>query len=1028
MLFFQKVFQKRAKEGFAAPIIAVSTVAGSTSSGTLNGTRLTSLFYNPTGVTVDSSGNLYVSDTSNHRIRKITPDGIVSTFSGSSAGFVDGQVTVAKFNNPNGITIDSSGNLYIADRNNNRIRKIDTSGNVTTIAGSTYGFADGQGTNAKFAYPRGITIDSSGNLYVTDSNNHRIRKITPDGIVSTFSGSSAGFADGQGTVAKFNLPVGITIDSSGNLYVSDTSNHVIRKISPSGSVSTVAGFGTLGSTDGQGGSARFTNPQGVAIDNSGNLYVADTGNHKIRKIDTSKNVTTIAGSGTAGFADGQGTVAKFNGPIGITIDSSGILYIGDYNNNKIRKIGLTCGPGSQLSNGDCVSCAPGTYGIDGLSCTPCAAGKTSVAGSTLASACTSCAAGTSSAAGSTCSPCAAGTYSGVGSASCTPCAAGTTSVTGASTCTTCAAGRFSAAGASSCSICAAGTYSGAGAASCTPCAAGTTSVAGATSASACTTCTAGTFSAAGASSCSTCAAGTFSAAGSSSCSTCAAGRFSAAGASACSTCAAGTSSGAGASACTSCAAGSYSAAGASSCASCPTNATCPTTTDFTCNTGYTKSGSSCQQITCGVGKYVNGSICTDCTAGQFSSGGTATSCSSCAAGTFSGAGSGSCLSCAAGTFSGAGSGSCTSCAAGSYSGAGASSCTSCGSGSTSPAGSTSAAACSCSANSYMNNGQCITCPVGLVSPAGSTSAEACSCSANSYMNNGQCITCPVGLVSPAGSTSASACGCPTGQSSVTLNGVTKCVASCPTLTKPPMSQGSDKALLFALSNCAANTFNYNNNGVMQTTNPCTNSFYDFDKQACVNAVGTNPIGCSSSTVYDTATNACVPVRTIVKPGDPQLINTTGSPSQGDFTGCKTVDQGDCTILFKDSLGNPITANPCTANNQLYNFATKTCVAKTKKCCNYTDPVKAVADKSCAADTSLIITKNTALCPATSRTLCCNKAYATNTTCIRNKFWTPSYQFTAANRAKCATGFQDYTSDYQGMHLLNQKKAKMNRKI
>ena len=890
MLFFQKVFQKRAKEGFAAPIIAVSTVAGSTSSGTLNGTRLTSLFYNPTGVTVDSSGNLYVSDTSNHRIRKITPDG----------------------------------------------------------------------------------------------------------IVSTFSGSSAGFADGQGTVAKFNLPVGITIDSSGNLYVSDTSNHVIRKISPSGSVSTVAGFGTLGSTDGQGGSARFTNPQGVAIDNSGNLYVADTGNHKIRKIDTSKNVTTIAGSGTAGFADGQGTVAKFNGPIGITIDSSGILYIGDYNNNKIRKIGLTCGPGSQLSNGDCVSCAPGTYGIDGLSCTPCAAGKTSVAGSTLASACTSCAAGTSSAAGSTCSPCAAGTYSGVGSASCTPCAAGTTSVTGASTCTTCAAGRFSAAGASSCSICAAGTYSGAGAASCTPCAAGTTSVAGATSASACTTCTAGTFSAAGASSCSTCAAGTFSAAGSSSCSTCAAGRFSAAGASACSTCAAGTSSGAGASACTSCAAGSYSAAGASSCASCPTNATCPTTTDFTCNTGYTKSGSSCQQITCGVGKYVNGSICTDCTAGQFSSGGTATSCSSCAAGTFSGAGSGSCLSCAAGTFSGAGSGSCTSCAAGSYSGAGASSCTSCGSGST--------------------------------SPAGSTSAAACSCSANSYMNNGQCITCPVGLVSPAGSTSASACGCPTGQSSVTLNGVTKCVASCPTLTKPPMSQGSDKALLFALSNCAANTFNYNNNGVMQTTNPCTNSFYDFDKQACVNAVGTNPIGCSSSTVYDTATNACVPVRTIVKPGDPQLINTTGSPSQGDFTGCKTVDQGDCTILFKDSLGNPITANPCTANNQLYNFATKTCVAKTKKCCNYTDPVKAVADKSCAADTSLIITKNTALCPATSRTLCCNKAYATNTTCIRNKFWTPSYQFTAANRAKCATGFQDYTSDYQGMHLLNQKKAKMNRKI
>jgi hypothetical protein len=259
--------------------------------------------------------------------------------------------------------------------------------------------------------------------------------------------------------------------------------------------------------------------------------------------------------------------------------------------------------------------------------------------------------------------------------------------------------------------------------------------------------------------------------------------------------------------------------------------------------------------------------------------------------------------------------------------------------------------------------------------------------------------------------------------------------NCPTMTKPPNSQGSYQAMLFALTGCGENpTFNYKNNGVNQSTNPCTNSFYDFDQEKCVNAlgtsVGTSATGtvCSPSTVYSTETNACVPVRLAVKPGDPQLINTTGTPSQGDFTGCKTVDQGDCTILFKDSLGNPITANPCTANNQLYNFATKTCVAKTKKCCNYTDPLKAVADKSCAADTSLIITKNTALCPANSKTLCCNNAYATNTTCIKNKFWTPSYQFTAANRTKCASGFQNYISENQGMHLLNQKKAKMNRKV
>jgi hypothetical protein len=250
------------------------------------------------------------------------------------------------------------------------------------------------------------------------------------------------------------------------------------------------------------------------------------------------------------------------------------------------------------------------------------------------------------------------------------------------------------------------------------------------------------------------------------------------------------------------------------------------------------------------------------------------------------------------------------------------------------------------------------------------------------------------------------------------------------MTKPPKSQGSDNAMLFALTNCGANTFNYKNNGVMQSTNPCTNSFYDFDKQACVDALGksvgtsTGTGTCSPSTVYSTETNACVPVRVIVKPGDPQLTNTVGGPGPGDFTGCRTVDQGDCTIVFKDSLGNPITANPCTATNQLYNFATKTCVAKTKACCNYIDPLKAAADKSCAADTSLVITKNAALCPVNSRTLCCNNAYATNTTCIRSNFWKPSYQFTTANRTKCASGFQDY----QGMYLLNQRSAKMNRKI
>jgi hypothetical protein len=283
------------------------------------------------------------------------------------------------------------------------------------------------------------------------------------------------------------------------------------------------------------------------------------------------------------------------------------------------------------------------------------------------------------------------------------------------------------------------------------------------------------------------------------------------------------------------------------------------------------------------------------------------------------------------------------------------------------------------------------------------------CGANTYGTGGtsQCANCPAGSVSPAGSTSQAACVCPVGQASITVNGITKCVVNCPGLTKPPMTQGSDNAMRFALANCATKTFNYKNNGVTQTTNPCTNSFYDFDKEACVNAVGTSPTGCSSSTVYSNQTNACVPVRVIVKPNDPQLINTNGSPGQGDFTACKTVDQGDCTIVFRDSTGSTTTTNPCTANNQLYNFATKTCVPKTKACCNYTDPLKAVADKACAADTTLVITKNTALCPTNSRTLCCNTAYATNTTCIKSNFWRPSYQFKPSHTAKCASGFQDY---------------------
>ena len=207
------LFKRKKKEGFAAPIVTVSTIAGSGTAGYLDAQGTAARFNYPQSITVDNSGNLYLADLSNNRIRKIDTSGNVTTIAGSgSVGYTDGQGTNATFNNVRAITIDSSGNLYVADLH--KIRKIDTSGNVTTIAGSTSGFADGQGAAAKFSQSEGIAVDNSGNLYIADSGNTRIRKIDISGNVTTFAGSVSGFADGQGAAARFSYPQGITIDTS----------------------------------------------------------------------------------------------------------------------------------------------------------------------------------------------------------------------------------------------------------------------------------------------------------------------------------------------------------------------------------------------------------------------------------------------------------------------------------------------------------------------------------------------------------------------------------------------------------------------------------------------------------------------------------------------------------------------------------------------------------------------------------------------------------------------------------------------
>jgi len=330
---------------FPAPVVTVTTLAGSGSAAFADGNGTSASFNSPTRLAVDGNGTLFIADTNNNRIRRISATGIVSTLAGSSAaGYVDGQGISANFNNPNGTALDANGNIYVADHNNHRIRKISASGNVTTLAGSgSAGSADGQGTSASFNYPNALALDMSGNVYVADTWNHRIRKITANGTVTTLAGSgSAGFADGQGTSASFSAPTAVAIDGTDNIYVADFSNNRIRKISPSGNVTTLAGSGNAGFANGQGSSATFNGPQGIGVDSNGFIYVGDANNHRIRKISANGNVTTLAGSGSAGYADGLGASATFNLPHGLAVDTIGNLYVSDKGNNRIRKI--TIGP------------------------------------------------------------------------------------------------------------------------------------------------------------------------------------------------------------------------------------------------------------------------------------------------------------------------------------------------------------------------------------------------------------------------------------------------------------------------------------------------------------------------------------------------------------------------------------------------------------------------------------------------------------------------------------------------------------
>lgn len=318
----------------------VSTLAGGENPGFVDGIGSMAKFNHPSAMVIDRAGNIYVSDHDNHSIRKITPSGIVSTYAGTgSPGVKNGFRLEATFNQPYGLALDNDGNLYVGDVANHCIRRISVDGQVTTLAGGRKGFADREGAMAMFNHPYGVAVDSKSNVYVADAYNNRIRKVTPDGMASTVAGNgNDGFVDGEAKGAEFYVPIDIAIDAKGNILVGDEGNSSIRKISRDGKVSTLAGNGKFSFADGVGKDAIFNAPGAIALDSTGNLYVADYLNNCIRRVSPSGEVRKIAGDLAKGFADGEPEEARFYYPFGIAVSTTGRVYVGDHYNHRIRVI------------------------------------------------------------------------------------------------------------------------------------------------------------------------------------------------------------------------------------------------------------------------------------------------------------------------------------------------------------------------------------------------------------------------------------------------------------------------------------------------------------------------------------------------------------------------------------------------------------------------------------------------------------------------------------------------------------------
>ncbi|MGW7400150.1 NHL domain-containing protein [Streptomyces cyaneofuscatus] len=331
----------------------ISTIAGTGAAGFKgeNESAVSAQLKGPYDLAVDSTGALYFSDYSNHRVRKVATDGKISTFAGTGiAGPAGdgGQATKAQLNCPRQVMVDSADAVYIADSGNQRVRKVTAEGVISTVAGTGVAGSGGEGgpaTKAQLNRPFGVALDSSGALYIAEYGGNRVRKVTADGKISTVIGTGTAGSGGDGgpaTKAQLRTPYGVMVDDTDAVYIADSGNHRVRKVTAEGEISTIAGTGTAGPA-GDGGpatKAQLNLPYGLAVDSSGALYIADYGNHRVRKVTADGDISTVAGTGTAGFAgDGDpATKAQLNQPYGVAVDCVDALYIADHQNHRIRKV------------------------------------------------------------------------------------------------------------------------------------------------------------------------------------------------------------------------------------------------------------------------------------------------------------------------------------------------------------------------------------------------------------------------------------------------------------------------------------------------------------------------------------------------------------------------------------------------------------------------------------------------------------------------------------------------------------------